>query len=213
MSAPEFNTQVANEAFEALVSKGIYVLLFPLKRTPTGIEVDTTKNILYGYPVGGFNTGGESVESEEFQDQIRGGMYKTKVAGAIDPGDVSFNAYFNPNMGKPKIEGVINSMVITPQFALYLARKKTETTLEGFLAAGVNYAGGNDIKGDYGKIIGSSLKFAISGEPKFGYEEVGEIPMVLYTAGSDGTQIASAAPTNFDPVKTLLGSTDVPMTA
>jgi hypothetical protein len=30
----------------------------------------------------------------------------------------------------------------------------------------------------------TTLKFAITGEPKYGYDEVGEIDMDLYTAGS-----------------------------
>ena len=193
MSAPEFNTQVINEAFEAIVAKGIHALLFPLKRGTNGsIEIDTSKNLLYGYPIGSFNTGGESVDSEEFQDQTRGGIYKTKVAGAIDPGDITFNAYFDPKFGKPDIAGVHNSMVFTPQFVLYLARKKSETELQGFFAAGVNYAGGSEIKGDYGKILGSSLKFAISGEPQYGENKVGIISMAHYKAGATtGTQTAS----------------------
>jgi len=73
-------------------------------------------------------------------------------------------------------------MVFTPQFLLILARKKSDTVLEGFFSAGVNYAGGNDIKGDYGKVIGSSLKFKITGEPKVGYEEVGDFPLSVYNA-------------------------------
>ena len=186
-------TQLGNERFEALVSKGIHALLFPVTRD----GVDTSKNLLYGYPIGGFNTSGDTVESEDFQDQILGGMYKTKISGAIDPGDITCNAYFAPEMGKPKIEGVVNSMVMTPQFILILARKKSATMLEGFFAAGVNYGGGNDTKGDYGKAIGSSMKFNISGEPKVGYDEVGDIPMDLYT--SSGTQVASAINAlNFD---------------
>ena len=176
---------LSEDAFEALVSKGIRVILYPIKRQSDGsLEVDKSKNILYGYPVGGFNTSGESVDSQEFQDQLRGGMYKSKIGGQIDPGEITFDAYFDPTHGKPDIEGIVNSMSITPQFVLALARKKSETMLEGFFAAGVNYAGGFDIKGDLGKTIGSSLKFAITGEPQFGYDFVGEMPMSMYTAGS-----------------------------
>jgi hypothetical protein len=111
-------------------------------------------------------------------------MHKQKIAGAIDPGDITFDAYFDPNFGKPEIEGVVNSMVFTPQFVLYLARKKSATKLEGFFSAGVNYAGGNDIQGDLGKSMRTTLKFAITGEPKYGYANVGEIDMALYKAGS-----------------------------
>ena len=82
-------------------------------------------------------------------------------------------------------------MVITPQFVLILARKKSETVLQGFFNAGVNYMGGMDIKGDYGKAIGSSLNFKITGAATFGYNDVGEIDMSLYTAGA--TLLASAA--------------------
>jgi len=203
MSEPQENlnfTQIANEAFEALVSKGIHAILFPLVRGSNGIEVDKTRNLLYGYPVGNINGSGENVESEEFQDQIRGGNYKQKIGGVIDPGDITFDAYYDPNKGKPAIEGVVNSMAFTPQFILALARKKSPTTLDGFFLAGVNYAGGNELKGDLGKAFKTSLKFAISGEPKTGYAQVGEIPMSDYLAGS-GVEIASV-----DPIQTLLNT-------
>ena len=180
---PEILTQIANEGFEALVAKGIHAMLFRIERQGTGYRTDTTKNLLYGYPIGNFTKGEESVESEEFQDQIRGGSYKNHVAGAIDAGDITFNAYFDVNVGKPDIEGVVNSTVFTPQFALILARKKSDTMLEGFFSAGVNYLGGNDIKGDYGKVIATSLKFKISGKPTYG-KKVGEIAMSLYRAGA-----------------------------
>ena len=170
-------TQLGNERFETFVSKGIYALLFPVTRD----GVDTTKNLLYGYPVGSFNMSGETVEMEDFQDQIRGGMNKTFIAGQTDPGDITFDAYFTPEMGKPPIEGVVNSMVFTPQFILTLARKKDATTLEGFFSAGVNYAGGNEIKGDLGKAMKTSLKFKITGETLVGYDKVGDIDMSLYT--------------------------------
>ncbi|MCL2710771.1 MAG: hypothetical protein FWE95_07810 [Planctomycetaceae bacterium] len=178
-------TQVADDNFEALVSKGIHAILFPLKRGTNGaIELDKSKNLLHGYPIGGFDSTGDTVESEEFQDQLMGGNFKNFIGGAIDAGEITFNAYFAPTKGKPKIEGVVNSMVIVPQFVLSLARKKNETTLEGFFTAGVNYGGGNDIKGELGKALKTSLKFKITGEPKVGYDEVGEIPMSDYTAGS-----------------------------
>ena len=192
MSTPEIFTQIADEGFEALVSKGIHVLLFPMRRVDGKIQVDTSKNLLYGYPVGGFNTSGETVEQEEFHDQLRGGANKMFIAGTTDPGDITFNAYFDPNMGKPKIEGVVNSMVVTPQFALALARKKSDSMLEGFLCGGVNYLGGYDIKGDLGKKIGSSLKFKFTGTVLYGYEKVGDIAMSLYRAGATGVQGASA---------------------
>jgi hypothetical protein len=201
MSVPpnDVATQLGNERFEALVAKGIHAILFAV--TPSG--TDKTRNLLHGYPVGGFQTSGETADMEEFQDQIRGGNYKTYIGGAIDPGDITFNAYFAPTMGKPEIEGVINSTVLTPQFILQLARKQSDTMLQGFFAAGVNYLGGNDIKGDYGKVIGSSLKFKISGEPLVGYAKVGPIAMSLYTAG---VQTASAAPVLSDPVTQLLNA-------
>jgi len=170
-------TQIEDERIEALVSKGIHAMLFRMTRSGT----DTSRNLLYGYPVGGFNTSGESVDQEEFQDQLAGGMHKTFIGGAVDPGDITFNAMFVPEMGMPEIEGVVNSMSMTPQFTLVLARKKSDTVLEGFFSAGVNYAGGNDIKGDYGKVIGTSLKFKITGKPQVGYAKVGDIPMSLYT--------------------------------
>lgn len=182
MPEPEFTTvatQIASERFEALVSKGIHAMLFPVTRD----GLDKSKNLLYGYPVGGFNTSGETVDQEEFQDQTRGGDYKTFIPGATDPGDITFNTYFDQNKGKPPIEGVVNSTVMTPQFVLVLARKQSATQLQGFFTAGVNYSGGNDIKGDYGKVIGSSLKFKITGKPYYG-PEVGTIPMSEYTAGS-----------------------------
>jgi hypothetical protein len=164
----------------AMVSKGIHALLFKIGADE---QPDITKNILYGYTVGGITSGGDTVDSEEFQDQLAGGTNKTFIAGAIDPGDFTINTYLNPTKGKPKIDAVKDSLVITPQFMLILATTGgTSGALKGFWAAGVNYNGGNEIKGDYGKIIGSSLKFKASGEVKVGFTEVGLIPMALYEA-------------------------------
>ena len=205
MSIDNIITQIEDESFEALVSKGIHAILFALKRQNGQITTDKTKNLLYGYPVGGFNTSGDTVDMEEFQDQIRGGMNKTFLPGAVDPGDITFTTYFAPALGKPPIEGAINSTVIIPQFILALARKQSDTVLQGFFLAGVNYAGGCEIKGDYGKAIGSSIKFKITGSLTVGYNSVGPIPMALYTAGASGIQTASA-----DPVETFLNSVNVP---
>ncbi|GHT28041.1 hypothetical protein FACS18942_08080 [Planctomycetales bacterium] len=79
--------------------------------------------------------------------------------------------------------------MFTPQFILMLGIYPADTplgtvpaTLDGFFAAGCNYAGGGDIKGDYGKVIGSSLKFKLTGQVKIGTAEVGSIDYQLYTA-------------------------------
>jgi hypothetical protein len=37
-----------------------------------------------------------------------------------------------------------------------------------------------ELKGDYGKIIGSSLKFELTGEPKYGYAAVGDFEIGIY---------------------------------
>ncbi|MDR1270633.1 MAG: hypothetical protein LBK82_14015 [Planctomycetaceae bacterium] len=179
--APDVVTQLEKQSFEALVSKGIYALLFPMINDGEGIKADISNNVLNGYPVGGITSGGDSADSEEFQDQLMGGEFKTFIGGAIDPGDVTFNTYFSVEKGRPQISGVRNSRVITPQFILILAiQSETDGKLQGFFAAGVNYSGGNDIKGDYGKIIGSSLKFKITGSVKAGATAVGLIDKELY---------------------------------
>lgn len=174
--------EVQNKAFKALVSKGIHALLFPMKEDDDGnIVCDISLNLLKGYPVGGFSGSGDTADSEEFQDQLMGGAYKNFVPGAVDPGDISFNTYFTPGKAKPNLATVKNSMVFTPQFMLALATETNDPeTLQGFFAAGVNYQSGSDLKGDYGKIIGSSLKFKITGEPKWGFAEVGTIAKTLY---------------------------------
>ncbi len=167
--------------FEAIVSKGIRGLLFSMIHDGTKAKADTTKNILNGYPIGGITTSGDSVDSEEFQDQLMGGEFKSFVAGAIDGGDVTLTTYFNVAKGRPPITGIRHSRVITPQFILILATTcTTPGKLQGWFAAGVNYNGGNEIKGDYGKIIGSSLKFKISGTVKVGAPNVGLIDESLY---------------------------------
>ncbi|MDR1383323.1 MAG: hypothetical protein LBJ67_05700 [Planctomycetaceae bacterium] len=176
-----FIDDIASQSFKALVSKGVYALLFPIKITSGTPSVVTDSNLLNGYPVGTFNGSGDTADSEEFQDQLRGGLFKMFAGGAIDPGDVTLNTYFAPELGRPKLPTIVNSEVISPQFLLILAVGSTTSgKLKGFFAAGVNYSGGNDIKGDYGKIIGSSLKFKISGLVKAGYDEIGEINKSLY---------------------------------
>jgi hypothetical protein len=189
MADPIVNTSIdslTQQAFQGLVSKGIYALLFPLKTDEGELVIDTTTNLLADYPVGGFSTSGDSADSEEFQSQLAGGVNKTFLAGAIDPGDISFNTYFAPNKSKPNVAGVVNSTVTSPQFILILAiQHTTATLLQGFFAAGVNYAGGNDIKGDYGKTMGSSMKFKITGTSKWGFTEVGTFPKTLYTGSGE----------------------------
>jgi hypothetical protein len=166
----------------AMVSKGIYAILLKLK---TSGEADTSRNILNGYTIGSITSGGDTVTSEEFQDQLLGGTNKTFISGAIDPGDFTISTYFNPDKPKPEIDPVVNSIVTTPQFILILATTGgAEGALKGFWAGGVNYNGGQEIKGEYAKIIGSSFKFKASGEVKVGFAAVGELSMALYSAGA-----------------------------
>jgi hypothetical protein len=179
--APDVVAQLEKQSFEALVSKGIYAMLFPMIHDGTERKADISNNLLNGYPIGGITSGGDSTDSEEFQDQLMGGEFKTFIQGATDPGDVTFNTYFNLEKGRPPITGIRNSRVITPAFILILAiESETADKLQGFFVAGVNYSGGNDIKGDYGKIIGSSLKFKITGSVKVGATAVGLIDKALY---------------------------------
>ena len=145
---PNVVTLLEQQSFAALVSKGIRGLLFPPIQNGTSIKADTTNNILNGYPIGGITTGGDSVDSEEFQDQLLGGQNKSFLGGATDPGDITFTTYFNTAKGKPKLQRIRHSRSITPQFILILATTSpTEGKLQGWFASGVNYAGGNEIKG------------------------------------------------------------------
>jgi hypothetical protein len=164
-----------------------------MEKVGADIKIDSTKNILNGYPVGTFNSGGESVDSEEFQDQLSGGNYKAFLGGAIDGGDITFNTYFEPSKGKPNIPGIVKSKIITPQFTLILAIVNTIQagtgdilTLQPFYASGVNYSGGAELKGDLGKAIGSSLKFKISGEPIMGTTDLDPIAYSYYEGVSTG---------------------------
>ncbi|MDR1959385.1 MAG: hypothetical protein LBQ54_10165 [Planctomycetaceae bacterium] len=183
MPDPEIYDVIASQGFDALVSKGIYAMLFPVTRNETtgDFETDTATNLLNGYPVGGISGSGDTADSEEFQDQLMGGVNKCFISGAIDPGDISFNTYYSLSKGRPKIQSIKHSRVITPQFVLMLAvTTDDEDMLQGWFAAGVNYSGGGEIKGDNGKIIGSSLKFKVTGMVKAGSEEVGLIDKSLY---------------------------------
>jgi hypothetical protein len=178
---PDIYDILSDDFIELLIAKGIHAILYRMRRDGTP---DKTKNLLHGYPVGNIKVDDQAVDSEEFQDQLRGGMYKTSVGGAIKPGNVTFDTYFAPSKGKPPIEGVENSMAITPQFLLVLARKKDADTLEGFYASGVNFGGGLGLDGTYGKAVKSGMKFDGTGKPLIGYDEVGEISMTDYTAGA-----------------------------
>jgi hypothetical protein len=179
---PSVIDELASQAFVSLVSKGIYAMLFKTVDNGGGsTSADTSANLLNGYPVGGFTGGGDNVDQEEFQDQLMGGSFKTFIGGAIDAGDMTFNTYFAANKGRPPITGVVNSTMITPQYILVLAYQHTDPDkLQGFFAAGVNYLGGNDLKGEYGTTIGSSLKFKITGAVKAGTEEVGVLQKSIY---------------------------------
>ncbi len=174
-------SQITDEAYEALVAKGVHVLLFPLVKESTGIKADTAKNLLKGWPIGSFTGSGETADSEEYQDQLIGGIYKTFISGGLDPGDINLKTYFNPDVGKPDIAPVKHSRTITPQFVLMLATTCDEPEqLEVWWSGGVNYLGGGGINGDYGKVIGSELKFKVSGAVKVGKTNNGKIPKSLY---------------------------------
>lgn len=173
--------KMGDDAFEGIVSKGVLMMLFPMVRNGTSLKADTTENLLNGYKVGGFSGSGDSVDSEELQDQLMGGENKVFFSGAVDAGDFSITTAFNPEKGRLKLVPIRHSRVVSPQFALLLATTCDEPTkLDVWFIAGVNYLGGREIKGDFGKIIGSSLKFKVSGKPKVGTAECGQIDIALY---------------------------------
>jgi hypothetical protein len=219
MALPSVVTSGIN-ATSALVSKGIYAILLPMHEVgivdgedapvldefgvqKTVIKANRENNLLQGYAVGSITSSGDTVSSEEFQNQLAGGNNKTFVGGAIDPGDFTITTYFNPDKGRPPVEGVVDSIVYSPQFILMLAVEDPDSPilttinsgqqneyqeivaydLKGFWCGGVNYNGGNDFKGDIGKIIGSSLKFKATGDISVGFEEVGNIGYELYDPG------------------------------
>ncbi|MCL2306154.1 MAG: hypothetical protein FWC43_12495 [Planctomycetaceae bacterium] len=172
--------KISEQAFKALVAKGIYCLLFPIKVSGKTKTTDTSKNLLNGVSVGNITIGDETPDQEEFQDQLLGGLYKMYAGGAIDPGDLSLATNFEPDAIPLEISGVVNSQVVTPQFALVLAVEKDDKTLQGFFACGANYNGGQGLQGDYGKIIKSNLKFKLTGEPIRGFPKVGTFSKSLY---------------------------------
>jgi hypothetical protein len=174
------------EVFRQLVAKGIHLLLFPYT-TGTGgaAQLDTTTNLLYGYRYGTITSGGESVDQEEIADQLAGGSFKSFAGGAIDGGDFTMNTYYNIATGGPQIQQIVDSTIMVPQFFLLMATtmQSDPDKLQVFWAAGVNYNGGKEIKGDTGKAIGSSLKFKISGRVISGTDACGTINKTYY-AGS-----------------------------
>ncbi|GHT26826.1 hypothetical protein FACS18942_05010 [Planctomycetales bacterium] len=179
--------QLTQQAFAALVSKGIYCLLFPVKTDKT---IDKTVNYLNGIPVGNITAGDESADSEEYQDQLAGGIYKNFISGAIDPSDITMTTYFSPTTAQFTPPAPVQSVVVTPQMILILAVESAqEGQLQGFFAAGCNYSGGRGLDGSYGSIVKSSLKFKLSGKPKRGFIEVGTFDKTLYGGGPSNTNI------------------------
>lgn len=186
INAEEIIDQIAESSFEGLVSKGVLMMLFPMLRNGSGLQADTSENLLNGYKVGGFSGSGDSVDSEELQDQLMGGEYKAFISGAIDAGDFSITTAFNPDKGRLKITPIRHSRVVSPQFVLLLATtSEDKDKLDVWMIAGVNYLGGREIKGDFGKVIGSSIKFKMTGKPKIGTTECGQIAIDLYGLMSD----------------------------
>ena len=181
INALDIINDFGGSAFEGLVAKGVLMLLFPMVRNGSAIQADTSENLLHGYKVGGFTGSGETVDSEELQDQLTGGAYKAYISGSIDAGDMNLTATFDPDKGPLKLTPMRHSRVVTPNFVYLLATTSPDPEkLDVFLIAGVNYLGGRDIKGDYGKVIGTSFKFKITGKPKVGTKECGRIAISLY---------------------------------
>jgi hypothetical protein len=181
---PEFVDTIESNATTALVSKGIYAMLYKMVKNGALFTPNVTKNYLFGYTIGGINGSGDTVSSEEYQDQLLGGTNKTFVPGAIDPGEITLTTYFDPQKGVPDVDPVRHSYIITPQFLLILAvldSKATPKSLRPFWTGGVNYNGGNDLKGELGKVIGSSLKFKVTGKQKVGFRANGALTRIAMT--------------------------------
>jgi hypothetical protein len=166
-------------AFEGLIAKGVLMMLFQMVRDGSDILCDTSENLLNGYKLGGFNSSGETVDSEELQDQLSG-VYKAFISGSIDPGDFTINATFDPDKGPIKLVPMRHSRVVTPQFVLLLATTCNEADkLDVWMLAGVNYLGGREIKGDLGKSVGTSFKCKITGKPKVGTKNCDASPLIF----------------------------------
>jgi len=190
MADPVINAKIdalTEAAFAALVSKGIYCLLFPVKADKT---IDTTVNYLNGVPVGNITTGDETPDSEEFRSQLAGGVYKTFIRGAIDPGDVTLANYFSPNGNEFTPPPPVQSIVMSPEMIIILAVESDAAgKLQGFFACGCNYNGGRNLDGTYGQIVKSGLKFKLSGKPLRGFHEAGKLDKSLYGPGAPNTEI------------------------
>ena len=169
------------ETFEGLVAKNVYMMLFPMVRSGNGIVADTSENLLNGYKLGGFTGSGDTADSEELQDQLMGNEYKVFVGGILDGGDFTINSMFNPDKPRLKIIPMRHSRIVSPQFVFLMATTSDDPEkLDVFLAAGVNYLGGRDIKGDFGKVIGTSFKFKVTGKSKVGTAECGQLDIAFY---------------------------------
>lgn len=183
-----FLQSITAEAREQLVSKGVHVILFAIERQSGALTLNTGNNLLKGWPIGSLSGSGDNSDSEEYGDQLSGGIYKTFIGGGIDPGDITLSSYFDVDVGKPDIQPIVNSRVITPQFVLMLAiPSSTASSLDVVWSGGVNWSGGGNINGELGKSVKSELKFKVTGEPKVGLSKNGTIPYTYYTAGGSGS--------------------------
>ena len=173
----EFYIPIQNNAFDALIAKKVYALLFQFMQDGLNIKADTSNNLLSGWPIGDFVTTGSTISQEVIENKLLGGAHKMFIVGSIDTGTVTLTTLYHPGLGTLNYVPAHHAKILSPQFVLLFASECDEADkLEVWWSAGVNHAGGLGINGKYGKQITTELKFKVTGAVNSGTRQNARIP-------------------------------------
>lgn len=151
-----------------LVGNGIRCILH-LFKSPAQGDIDTRKNLLYGYKVDGFQKSESTVDQTEISAE---GIIAAFASSKVTGGDVTLNFSYDPTFGAMPIVEPVAGITYAPQAMLWfgfldpdsLIGDDPEPALIPFGEFPVNISGFGEINIQKGQPGTSSLKFKITGE-------------------------------------------------
>lgn len=152
---------------EYAVSIGIYCLYF---------EANSQDNYMKGFKVMDVNKAPNVHDQKEVGHQLASGRWKNHVSLMSDAGDLTVKGHFEFERGKYSPAETVNSRVKGPAGTVMLGIAASDADkIEIFFMCGANVNEDGSIEGAFGDVMGSAVKFKLSGEPKMGTVECGTL--------------------------------------
>ena len=147
---------------DVLTMSGIYISFQPYSQP--------TVNILNGRMLKSISKGAETYDQEEIMNVVSLGRAKKFLSGALDPGTVTIQSYFDLRKGviAPPVSRV-TSYAKVGDGMLYLCRVIVlaggEKEIICMFACEANVQTCNTFDGEFQKSVGTTTEFKLSGEP------------------------------------------------